>query len=80
MSILRIYDPPECTAEGEPLDWERCRTCTDGRRPTPADQPGPPETICDKCEGFGSLRAAALASRLRQRSYELAVERGHIRR
>jgi hypothetical protein len=26
-SILRVYDPSECSASGTPLDWDRCRRC-----------------------------------------------------
>lgn len=50
MSILRIYDPPECTAEGDPLDWERCRAAILERIPEFAErlveQGGPMVTPC----------------------------------
>lgn len=71
--MLRIYDPPECAAGGDPLDWERCRTCDgSGTVPTPDDQPGPFATVCVPCEGHGSLRAAALA-------YHHGLQIGHPR-
>lgn len=79
MSVLRVYDPPECDAVGVPLDWERCRTCDGTGRRLP---PGPavrmvdkgfglvvtepivvPERPCARCDGHGSLKAAALAAR-----------------
>lgn len=55
MSVLRVYDPPECDERGDPLDWECCREFT-----------GLPEHLefhsrCERCEGHGSLKAAALA-------------------
>lgn len=56
MNILRIYDPPECDAAGVPLDWERCRKCDGGRIKF-----GPGDVPCDHCDGYRSLKAAALA-------------------
>lgn len=62
MSILRIYDPSECDDEGKPLDWERCRKCK-GDKMVWSNTPGAVGSgvKCDRCDGHGSLRAAALA-------------------
>ena len=71
-SILRIYDPPECDERGVPLDWERCRLCEGtgaGRMRVEQHEPGryrsvrsPDDTdVCGRCDGHGSLKAAALA-------------------
>lgn len=70
MSVLRVYDPSECYSTGLPMDWKRCRNCAGrgviaevsrvagerGRRVT-----------CEICGGHGSLKAAALAERTRER-------------
>lgn len=62
MSVLRIYDPNECDEHGVPLDWERCRKCSDGRIVTPEYERGGDIQwrTCDRCDGHGSLKAAAL--------------------
>lgn len=52
-TILRIYDPVECDANGVPLDYERCRACCGVGMVF--------ERTCDVCDGHGSLKAAALA-------------------
>lgn len=59
MSILRIYDPPECDSNGDPLDWERCRACAGSGKVQ--WQTGCGDDDCEVCGGFGSLKAAALA-------------------
>lgn len=70
MSVQRVYDPPECDANGVPLDWECCRTCGGAGEvqysTTPNIDPRDPrcetrEDPCGVCGGFGSLKAAALA-------------------
>lgn len=62
MTVLRIYDPWECSEQSVPLDWECCRSCDGtGRYRDPrvwGTMPG--STACDKCVGHGSLKAAAL--------------------
>jgi hypothetical protein len=69
-SILRIYDPVECDERGVPLDWDRCRTCgdkgytVDMRVPRVGPRTALPEG-CDTCGGYGSLKAAALAERVK---------------
>lgn len=72
-SILRRYDLDECGADGVPLDWDRCRRCGGSGSRTVnyghtvnADGSlggrGMRSTRCKACAGYGSLRAAALAS------------------
>jgi hypothetical protein len=53
MTVLRVYDPPECDERGVPLDWERCRSSNMMLGGGPA---------CPACDGHGSLNAAALAA------------------
>lgn len=73
MSVLRVYDPAQCDAEGVPLDWECCQSCG-GRgveyggigMVNPAIGVGyvmDTEQPCRVCVGHGSLRAAALHTR-----------------
>ncbi len=74
MSILRAYDPPECDGRGVPLDWERCRACEAARNLANfaaaeamcdlADVHRRACATCATCGGYGSLKAAVLASRL----------------
>ena len=80
MTILRVYDPEECTAEGVPLDWERCRNCegvgwTIGAAGI-CDEGQPPP--CGVCLGYGSLKAAALASRLMRFRGSVPIPAGEI--
>lgn len=69
--VLRIYDPAECSADGKPLDWERCRPCHGdgyllfnyGHTVEPDGSlggRGMRSTPCERCGGHGSLKAAAL--------------------
>ena len=59
---FRVYTPSKCDAAGVPLNWERCRTCGDRiRRDTPAVGTGNVMHRCLSCNGYGSLKAAALA-------------------
>lgn len=79
MTVLRIYDPEECDAQGVPLDWEQCRAC--GGTGYRAGGEGVTVTYqrriallgsmhmtgeypCLACDGHGSLKAAALFGRL----------------
>lgn len=72
MSVLRTYDPAGCSADGKPLDWERCRQCAGdgyllfnyGHTVEPDGSlggRGMRSTPCEPCAGHGSLKAAALA-------------------
>lgn len=59
MDILRVYDPAECDAAGVPLDWERCRACEGTGKPVYTSSHGR-VGVCQRCDGHGSLKAAAL--------------------
>jgi hypothetical protein len=61
MSVLRVYTPAECDADGVPLDWEQCREC-DGVGWFPEEDAGGNQwrETCPVCEGHGSLKRAAL--------------------
>jgi hypothetical protein len=67
-SALRIYDPAECSDDGKPLDWDRCRNCGgEGRKglwragSIVRVEDGVASATCAVCGGHGSLKAAALA-------------------
>lgn len=55
--VLRVYDPVECDEHGVPLDWERCRTCVGVGAYLDIDLK---RQDCPRCDGHGSLKAAAL--------------------
>lgn len=65
MNILRTYKPHECDLiTGDPLDWERCRSCGGtGRSRDPRYWGTMPGSIAcpGPCSGYCSLEAAALA-------------------
>jgi hypothetical protein len=68
-SALRIYDPAECSDDGKPLDWDRCRPCHgDGGHTVEPDGSlggrGMRSTPCELCAGHGSLKVAAFAELL----------------
>lgn len=66
MTVLRDHGPEHLGADGELLDWHRCRGC-DGRGTHPASL-GPGTMVCLRCDGLGSLRAAATAELVRRSS------------
>jgi hypothetical protein len=73
---LRIYDPSECNAHGEPVDWFTCRACKgsgtvmrnyghtafDGT--DTREKQGMQSERCGLCNGRGSLRQIALEQRI----------------
>lgn len=71
VSVLRIYKPDECSADGIPLDWDRCRACAPARDLValaaaegmydlvPVHQSS--AAACSVCDSHGSLKAAVLA-------------------
>ncbi len=62
MTVLRVYDPTECDEAGVPLDWERCRALIHQKPMRPGGDLIPPDhSLCTRCDGHGSLKAAALA-------------------
>lgn len=71
MSILRVYDPPECDERGVPLDWERCG-CNDSRPVSGMVR------VCAVCDDHGSLKAAALAERWERYCRERAPAEGFV--
>lgn len=70
MTVLRVYDPPECDSAGVPLDWKCCRTCggsgrwceCDRGERTPLNCWSCSKDRCPTCDGHGSLKAAVLAA------------------
>lgn len=64
MTIPGIIDPPDCDKSGVPLDWERCRDCYGKGRKRHRWAGTMPDGgySCERCDGHGSLKAAALAT------------------
>jgi Zn finger protein HypA/HybF involved in hydrogenase expression len=77
MSVLRVYDPWECTSDGVPLNWDCCRCCNrvgvvyaspEAIRRTHVPEGAPIESCsCPMCGSHGSLKAEALAKLIIER-------------
>lgn len=71
MTVLDVVPRSQCDHFGVPLDWGRCRRCQGAgvlmESLTPGIDPRDPahetrEGDCPDCDGYGSLRALALAT------------------
>lgn len=73
MSVLRIYRPDECSADGIPLDWNRCRGLDelDGGMGSLHEAMRQRGEDCPSCGGHESLKAAVLAELIGTRRYRV---------